>query len=241
MPKTVNEQFQMDLNQAGIVFPEDTIEKLVLFVRRLLEVNQHINLTAITDFNEALYKHLYDALLISTIEPFQKAECLLDIGSGGGIPSIPLAIAFPNKRIYSLEATQKKVNFQASVKEELCLNNFYPIWNRAEILAHEPEHREQYDMVTARAVAAANILTELTLPFIKVGGHAAFYKGREAASELDAASGALAKLKASAVGIYDYQLPYQYGERHIILIRKGAITPKEYPRKPGIPQKKPLG
>ncbi|HOP74500.1 MAG TPA: 16S rRNA (guanine(527)-N(7))-methyltransferase RsmG [Bacillota bacterium] len=240
MPKTVNEQLQSDLLQAGIALSEDIIEKLVRFIERLLEVNQYINLTAITDVKEALYKHLYDALLISTIEPFQRAERILDIGSGGGIPSIPLAIAFPGKQIYSLEATQKKVSFQETIKDELKIDNFHPIWNRAEILAHDTEHRERYDVVTARAVAAANILTELTIPFLKMDGYAIFYKGKEAATELDGAAGALTKMRAVPVAIYDYQLPYQYGERHLIVIRKNAVTPREYPRKPGVPQKKPL-
>lgn len=240
MLETMNDQLQTDLNQAGIPLPPTTIEKLVRFIERLLEVNQHTNLTAITDYKEALYKHLYDALLVSTLRPFQDAKCLLDIGSGGGIPSIPLAIAFPEKQFHSLEATQKKVAFQETIKKELQLENFHPIWNRAEVLAHETGYRGQYDIVTARAVAAANVLTELTLPFLKVGGYAVFYKGKEAAAELEAATGALSKLKAIPVQIYDHNLPYQYGERHLILIQKNADTPKEYPRKPGTPQKKPL-
>ncbi len=219
---------------------DDQLKQLIEFIQILLTANQTTNLTAITDFDEAMVKHIYDSLLIMAIPEFQSANNIIDVGSGGGIPSIPLAICNPEKKIVSLEATQKKINFQTEAIRCLELKNLLPIWGRAEELAKHTSHREQYDLAIARAVAPLNILAELTIPFVKLQGEALFYKGKEAENELAKGEHAVKILGAEFSGIKSFTLPCNFGSRVIITFQKKQTTPSTYPRKPGIPTKKPL-
>jgi len=228
------------LKKIKINLLDSTMGKLLEFLKLMLEMNQTTNLTAITDYQEALIKHLYDALLILTLPVFQNVTKIIDIGSGGGIPAVPLAIVAPEKEIFSLEATQKKIRFQQEAVDKLKLTNFKPIWGRAEELAHDLKYREQYSLVTARAVATCNVLTELTFGFAEIGGTVVFYKGQDYQIELSQAKQAVAKMGGELVGVAEFFLPQNYGARALIELRKVKITPLEYPRKPGIPNKKPF-
>lgn len=236
----IENQFIMELKQRKLDFPPNVIEKLIYFIKLLLEANQHTNLTAITLYEEALYKHLFDSLLIYNIPEFYNSTKILDIGSGAGIPCIPLAISCPNKIFYSIDSTQKKINFQHEVIKKLNITNLYPIWDRAEIIGHHPEHRGQYDNVLARAVAPINILAEITLPFLKINHFALLYKGKEINEELKTGATAITKLGAEVSEVFYFQLPQNMGDRGIVSIKKINDTPSIYPRKPGTPQKKPL-
>lgn len=238
---TPNEQLLADiLQENGIEVSEGTLNQLFLYLQLLLETNSRINLTSITDYHEALFKHVYDALLAVKLSPLTASARILDVGSGPGIPAIPLAIAFPEKIVYSLEATRKKVEFQLQIKAQLKLDNFFPIWDRAETLAHDPAHRSQYDLVVARALAAAPVLIELMLPFAKVHAHLLLYKGKEALQELETAKTALQILHGKLCSVHPTKIPFDYGERQLIVVQKTQETPGQYPRKPGTPQKKPL-
>lgn len=238
---SVNEQLLANaFENHGIILSEEKLDRLLVYLRLLLEANTRINLTAITDYQEALFKHLFDALLPASLSWLSACRCILDVGSGPGIPGIPLAIAFPEKIVYSLEATRKKVDFQLQIKEQLKLANFFPVWDRAETLAHHPTHRGQYDVVVARALAAMPVLLELMLPFAKVHGHLILYKGKEAVQELKIAENALRILHGQLHSLHSSQIPFDYGERQLLLIEKLKETPRSYPRKPGMPQKKPL-
>lgn len=228
------------LNEININISEDQSNQLIEFVGILLDANKTINLTAITGFNEAMIKHIYDALLIMTIPEFESVQNIIDVGSGGGIPSIPLAICNPNKKIISLEATQKKINFQIQACHRLNLTNIIPIWGRAEEVARQIVHREQYDLAIARAVAPVNVIAELTIPFIKLNGRAVFYKGKEAANELSNGETAIKTMGAKIIEMRSFTLPSDIGSRALILVQKSVPTPSFYPRKPGFPQKKPL-
>lgn len=228
------------LREIVIDLTDDQTSRLIEFIKILLTANKTTNLTAITDFNEAMVKHIYDSLLIMTIPEFGSAKNIIDVGSGGGIPSIPLAICNPTKKIVSLEATQKKLNFQIETSHQLKLENLSPIWGRAEEAARETIHREQYDLAIARAVAPLSILAELTIPFVKIQGRAIFYKGKEADNELSKGEHAVQTVGAKFYGTKSYTLPYNYGSRVLIIFQKEHLTPPTYPRKPGVPQKKPL-
>ncbi|NLY75762.1 MAG: 16S rRNA (guanine(527)-N(7))-methyltransferase RsmG [Firmicutes bacterium] len=228
------------LSSIGLDLSPDQAGRLIRFLELLLDANQTVNLTAITDFDEALIKHVYDSLTIMTLPEFQIAGTIIDIGSGGGIPVIPLAICNPGKHFVSLEATNKKLNFQIEAARFLKLINFTPIWGRAEAVAKEAKHREAYDLAIARAVAPLNILAELTIPFVKVGGNAIYYKGKDASAELMQGTDAAHILGAEFEGSESFQLPSGTGSRTLIKFRKKTVTPSLYPRKPGIPQKKPL-
>lgn len=228
------------LNQIPLQITNDQSDQLMEYLRLLLRANQTTNLTAITDFNEALVKHIYDSLLIMTVPEFESAKSIIDVGSGGGLPGIPLAICNPRKKIASLEATQKKINFQIEVAQTLNLSNFFPVWGRAEALAKQSDHREQYDLAIARAVAPLNILAELTIPFVKLEGHAIFYKGKEAENEIFNGKYAVNILGAEICDTKSFILPYDYGARVLVILNKTNQTLSKYPRKPGVPQKRPL-
>ncbi|MGE5605196.1 MAG: 16S rRNA (guanine(527)-N(7))-methyltransferase RsmG [Bacteroidota bacterium] len=228
------------LKEITLSITDYQLNRVIEYIRILLEANQTTNLTAITDFNEALVKHIYDSLLIMTLPEFESASNFIDVGSGGGLPSIPLAICNPQKKVVSLEATQKKINFQIAAARQLQLTNLFPIWGRAEETAKQSDHREQYDLAIARAVAPLNILAELALPFIKIHGFAIFYKGKEGENEIVKGELAVKTLGAEISGVKSFTLPCNYGSRVLIIYRKTQPTPSAYPRKPGVPQKKPL-
>lgn len=228
------------LNEIAVNISDNQLKQLIEFIKILLTANQTTNLTAITDFDEAMVKHIYDSLLITTIPEFRSASNIIDVGSGGGIPSIPLAICNPEKKIVSLEATQKKLNFQIEASLKLGLTNLVPIWGRAEEFAKQTNHREQYDLAIARAVAPINILAELTIPFVKLQGWAIFYKGKEAENEIIKGEHSVHTLGAEFYGIKSFTLPYNFGSRVLVNFQKRQMTPYTYPRKSGIPSKKPL-
>ena len=226
--------------QSGFQLESPVYDKLFNFIEILLKANETVNLTAITDYSEALVKHLYDSLVILNLPVYQQASKLLDVGSGGGLPGIPLAICNPEKTFVSLEATAKKINFQKEAGLQLNLSNHFPIWGRAEEQAHQSQHREKYDLVIARALAATNTLVELTLPFVAVSGYALFYKGKNYQDEISEAQTALHTLGGGIESVQNFQLPQDCGERNIIIIKKVHSTPQKYPRRSGLPQKSPL-
>lgn len=229
-----------ELKKTGVILPSLVTNKLLDFLQLLLEANKKINLTAITGFEEALIKHIYDSLIILAHPEYQKAQIILDIGSGAGIPSIPLAISSPEKQIFSLDATQKKIKFQEEARQALDLNNLYPFWGRAEDFIRTPGKRECFDLVLARAVAPVNILAELTLPYVRINGLALFYKGIDCQREIQAGANAISTMGGSLERIFNCELPLGFGGRSLVYIRKHKATPLIFPRKAGLPEKKPL-
>ncbi|HBE79124.1 MAG TPA: 16S rRNA (guanine(527)-N(7))-methyltransferase RsmG [Firmicutes bacterium] len=236
----IQELLITELKKAAINPDEETGAKLFDFIDRLLEGNQTTNLTAITDYQEALFKHIYDALMIVKRPEYFQAERILDIGSGAGIPGIPLAICTPDKRIISLDSVQKKIKFQAQTCRALNILNVRPVWARAEDFIKDGEQREQFDLVLARAVAPLNVLVELTVPFLKLQGYALLYKGRDYQQELQAAQKAITIVGGRVSETITTELPLNYGTRTLIVIQKVQLTPGKYPRKAGVPQKNPL-
>jgi 16S rRNA (guanine527-N7)-methyltransferase len=228
------------LEQLNIQLTSSQYEKLFFYLHELLIANRTSNLTAINDYAEALTKHLYDSLLILNQEPFVAAHTILDVGSGGGLPGIPLAICHPKKNFVSIEATRKKVNFQLKVGKMLHLANHTALWGRCEEYAHNHDHREQYDLVLARALAATATLAELTLPFVAPKQYALFYKGKDYLNELEIAFPAIKRLGGSVSNIETVNLPDNTGVRNLIIIRKISASPTNLPRRSGLPQKKPL-
>jgi 16S rRNA (guanine527-N7)-methyltransferase len=229
-----------ELNKIQIQLSDTKINQLLAYLSKLLLTNKVINLTSITNYPEALLKHLYDSLVVLKLPIFLEAKKILDVGSGGGLPGIPLAICCPEKKFVSMEATRKKVEFQKTISKELSLANHTAIWGRVEELGHDPAYRQQYDLVVARALAGTATLAELTLPFIKLNGFALFYKAKEYQSELNTAANAIKDLGGFYQSTLEIQLPEAAGIRNIIIIKKVRNTPEQFPRRPGIPQKKPL-
>lgn len=232
----------------GIAFDPGDLERLGRYLALLLEANRTHNLTAITDLHEAWHRHILDAI---TLVPFiaemfasmpeerpapgaQRLR-LIDIGSGGGVPGIPLAIVLPEVHVTLLEATGKKAQFLARAVADLGLSNADVVNDRAERVGHDPAHRARYDAAIARAVGHLAVVAELALPLVRPRGLVLAVKGAKADQELAEAAGALALLNAHHV------LTHQTPTGRIVVLRKDAATPRTYPRRDGEPKRKPLG
>lgn len=201
------------------------------------------NLTAITDPDEVESRLFLESLWCAAALPagITSGGRLIDVGSGGGFPGLPPAIAFPEMEVTLLEATRKKVDFLQHVIARLELPNAKVIHGRAEDIAHDPKHRELYDTATARALAATPALVEFCLPFLKVGGVLIAPKGADAEQEIDAASNALSVLggEVQEIILPEPDSPLS-AEHRLVVIHKAAPTPDSYPRRSGVPTRRPL-
>lgn len=232
--------FVVEIKKLAISLAPDALRKLFRYIDLLLAANKTTNLTAITDYQEALFKHLYDSLVIINYPAYSNAQRVIDIGSGAGLPCIPLAICSPEKQFVSLDSVQKKIKFQEQACQTLEINNIKPIWSRAEDFIRNYREREQFELAVARAVASLNVLAEITIPLLKINGYAMFYKGKDYQNELQAAKQAIVMMGGKVADVISSELPLEYGARSLIAIKKVKDTPLQYPRKAGILQKNPL-
>lgn len=221
----------------GIILTDEKQKKLQLFCEFLTEYNTKINLTSITDKKEVWIKHFLDSLLGSAY--FENGASVLEIGSGGGFPSIPLKIVREDLKFTLCDSTGKKCEYLKEAVKYLKLDNLEVVCARAEDLGKNPVYREKFDIVTARAVARMNTLSEYCLPLVKVGGKFIALKG-EAKEELEEAAGAIDILGGKVAVTDRKELPFGYGERNVIVIEKVKNTPSCYPRGNGKERKKPL-
>ena len=205
------------------------IDQFKKYYQFLVEENEKINLTTITEETEVYIKHFYDSLKIKDVISIFDDMSLLDIGSGAGFPGIPLKILFPNLKLTIIEPTAKRVNFLKNVIQLLNLQQVELINNRAE--DEIVNRRELFDLVTARAVATLPVLLELSIPYLKVKGVFLALKGSSYQEELDLSQSALKKLNCRVLEKYIYELPNNMGMRAIITIQKDQATNKMYPRK----------
>lgn len=225
------------LKRQGFSLTEKTEKKLELFKDILKEYNAKFNLTSITDDEDIYEKHFADSLKGEEFFPY--GANVLEVGSGGGFPSVPLKIAREDLNFTLTEATEKKCVYLKTVGEKLGFDKFSVINGRAEELGKEERFREKYDTVTARAVARLNVLSEYCLPFVKVGGYFVAYKG-DAEEEIKEALPAIEILGGKIENIKKFVLSDKSGVRNIVVIKKVKSTPKEYPRKNADIKKKPL-
>jgi 16S rRNA (guanine527-N7)-methyltransferase len=211
--------------------------------RELVDWNQRFNLTAITDREGVLVRHFLDSLSCLKALPGAQLAAgawVIDVGTGAGFPGLPLKIVCPGMRLTLLEATRKKVTFLHHVVRVLDLQ-VQVIHGRAEQLGHNPAHREQYDWALARAVAEMPTLAEYLLPLVRVGGTALAQKGEGAAAEVHAADVAIATLGGRVRQLVPVELRGLAETRYLVVVDKVAATPHKYPRRPGMPHKRPLG
>lgn len=223
-------------------------EQMFLLAERLVEANKVMNLTAITDQDGIILRHLVDSLLIS--EYITPNATIIDVGCGAGFPTLPLAILRPDLKITALDSTEKRIRYVDGTAKLLSLSNVRAITSRAEELANLPEHRESYDFATARAVASLPVLCELTIPFVKVGGSLVAMKAKGAQEEFDASKNAIKKLcgenslnkavltESTLIGTVNGEKINE--NRTIIMVNKLSTTPKSYPRKFAQIKKAPL-
>ncbi len=214
---------------------EDIYKKLTTYI---LDWNEKINVTAIRDPEEFYEKNIRDSLAVTELEEFMQAKRILDLGTGGGFPGLPLAIACPDKDFFLLDSVAKKLKVVASAADEFGLENVDVLNMRAEDLAKWPAYRESFDAVVSRAVANMSILSEYCLPFVKKGGVFIAYKTEGAEEEIEAAEHAISVLG----GEIEKTVPDGIkGSGHVfVVVRKVKSTPPKYPRKAGLPSKSPL-
>jgi 16S rRNA (guanine527-N7)-methyltransferase len=212
-----------------------------VYLRELLDWNTRINLTAITDPQQVVVRHFLDSLSIASIITFDEGDKLIDVGTGAGFPGLALAIAFPQVKVTLLEATAKKLTFCQHIANTLKLRNVRTVHARAEEVGQMPQHRAQYDIVTARAVARLPILLEYTLPLAKVNGFVVAFKGGTAQTEVDDSAAALAALGGEVQPIVHVPLPNVEDPHYLVAVVKYKSTPRIYPRSAGKPVKEPIG
>lgn len=225
--------FGLELTAAQL----DALEK---FYRLVVEQNRVMNLTAITEPREFAIKHVIDSLSAWDENFFRDAESLADIGTGAGFPAIPLKVFRPRLRLCMIDSLAKRVNFLRRVVTELELDGVEVVHGRAEDLARQKIFREQFDIVTSRAVARLNILAEYCLPFVKVGGRFVALKGKTFREELDEAQSAIKLLGGGKIFVREVKLPTLDDTRAVICVDKPRLTPTKFPRRAGLPSKQPL-
>ncbi len=210
------------------------------YMRGVLEWNEKVNLTRITEPEEFVVKHFLDSLVCCNRREFRQAERIIDVGTGAGFPGVPLAILAPEKKFVLMDSLAKRLRIIDELCAEAGISNVETVHARAEELARNKNHRERYDLCVSRAVANMAVLSEYCLPFIKVGGAFMAYKGPEAETEAAEAENAIRLLGGSLQEIFDASLEkYQISHR-IIFIKKVKNTVSKFPRKAGTPTKEPL-
>jgi 16S rRNA (guanine527-N7)-methyltransferase len=240
-PAPVPSDLAAAVNDLGLQLAPGQIEQLATYADRLATAAH--NLTSTRDRDQVESRHVAESLaygrLLATHNLLPDGARLLDLGAGGGLPGIPIRIAWPNIRLTLLESVSKKCRFMVDTSRELGLDGIEVLEGRAEDFARDPLHRGIYDLVVARAVAALPVLIEYALPFLRLGGHLAAVKGTSAISEIEASKSALQELGATLHNAPAFQ-PSQGPSQTVVLITKTAETPDRYPRRVGIPAKRPL-
>jgi len=234
------EQFVQKLEEKGISLSSKQLQQFERYFELLVEWNEKMNLTAITDKEEVYLKHFFDSISAAFFVHLNQPIHLCDVGAGAGFPSIPLKICFPDLKVSIVDSLQKRITFLENLAKELKLEHTFFYHDRAETFAKNKEHREKYDMVTARAVARLSVLSELCLPLVRVGGTFVAMKAANAKEELEAAQKGIKILGGKVQEVHSFTLPFEESERNIIIVKKDKSTPTKYPRKPGTPNKLPL-
>lgn len=249
-PLTPQPGFVEEARALGIEFEGDDLSRLGQYLADLLSANESMNLTAVRDAEAGWRRHVLDSLtLLPALAQLDEGASVIDVGSGGGLPGMPLAICMPHLRFTLLEATGKKAEFLRVEASRLGLGNVSVVSARAEAAGHDRGervaeagrtrrvggHREAYDAAVARAVGPMSVIAELTVPFVKLGGVALLIKGQKADEELVEAAGALRLL--NAVHARTIETP----TGRIVVLEKRSATPRDYPRADGEPKRAPLG
>lgn len=234
------QQFVQLLEKQNISLSTLQLEQFEQYYKTLVEWNEKMNLTGITEREQVYLKHFYDSLSVAFNFDMGSVSTIADIGSGAGFPSIPLKIAYPHLKVTIVDSLNKRILFLKELVSQLGLSDTECVHGRAEDIARLPKYRDQFDLVTARAVARLQVLNEFCLPFAKKDGTFIAMKGSEIEEELNDSSFSLTELKGKVVRVLKMQLPIEESLRHFVEIHKLAATPAKYPRKAGIILKEPL-
>ena len=225
---------------AGLQLSDSQLQQFTRYYEMLIEWNEKMNLTAITEAREVAVKHFVDSLTALETGLFTEGCTVIDVGTGAGFPGLPLKIYRPDLKLTLMDSLQKRVGFLEAAVEELGLQEVTCVHARAEEGARNKAFREKFDFAVSRAVAALPVLAEYTLPFVKQGGFLVALKGAKYAEEAGAAERALSLLGGAAPRCQEVTLPGLTDKRAIVTVKKVRPTPRAYPRKAGTPAKKPL-
>ena len=234
------EIFLKDAEQFNIHLSEKQVNQFIRYYELLVEWNSFMNLTGITDLSEVLKKHFIDSISLVSYVNLNSVNSLIDVGTGAGFPGVPLKIVFPDLKVTLLDSLDKRIKFLNHVISELDLQDINAIHGRAEDYAGNTEYRESYDIAVSRAVANLSTLSEYCLPYVKQGGIFISYKSETLDEEVQKAENAINILGGVIKNKYSFYLPGTDIFRTLCMIEKVNCTPNKYPRKAGLPSKKPL-
>lgn len=227
-------------NNEHLSFDEDKYNKFMLYKDMIKEWNEKINLTAITEDDEIIKKHFIDSIKVFKIDELKDAKRIIDIGTGGGFPGIPMKIINPKCEMVLLDSLNKRINFLNEVIRELKLKNIEAVHGRAEDFVKQNNCRESFDAVVSRAVANLTVLSEFCLPYVKIGGYFVALKGPAIEEEMNDAKNALKILGGEVERIEEVTIEGSDLNHNLVVIKKFKETPKKYPRKAGMVTKNPL-
>lgn len=232
---------EKQVSASGILLDQKQLGQFVEYGEFLVEYNEKVNLTAITDPAGIAYKHFFDSLLLTVFADIFQGAKLVDVGTGAGFPSVPVKIVRPDLKLTLLDSLNKRIVFLDQLVEKLGLSDVHTVHARAEEAGRKAEYREKFDMVTARAVAHLRELSEYCLPFVKVGGAFAALKGYDIEQELSESKNAIKLLGGEVAEVKKYTLPdEEQSKRSLVIIKKISHVLTNYPRPSAKMTKKPL-
>lgn len=235
------EIFREGCRSLGLTLSDEQEAQFRTVLTELIEWNQKINLTTIIEPKDIVVKHFLDSLTLTTVADFSKGGRLIDVGTGGGFPGIPLKIVFPELNVVLLDSVGKRLGYLDHLIHILGFTKITTLHARSEDAGRLPAYRDKFNFVTARAVARMSTLSELCIPLCKVGGLFLAMKGPDISKEITAAKSAVVQLGGTLRKVETLELPYEAGSRTITVIEKVKPTPATFPRKAGIPSRQPLG
>lgn len=234
------DKLEKGLRELEIFLSDKQLNQFISYYELLIEWNEFMNLTAITEFDEVVTKHFMDSLSLVKACDLSKEMSMIDVGTGAGFPGIPLKIAFPNLKLTFLDSLHKRIHFLDVIVQKLDLSDADTIHGRAEDFAKRDAYRENYDMCVSRAVANLTTLSEYCIPFVKPGGLFISYKSEKITEEMKEAEKAIELMGGKYSKQVELTLPFSDIYRNLFVIEKVRETPEKYPRKAGIPSKEPL-
>ncbi len=236
----MKEKLHVLCEKNGIQLSDEQLKQFSIFYDYMIEMNQVMNLTSITEEDEVILKHFYDSMSVIKYYDFHDQINVIDVGTGAGFPGIPLAILLPNVQFTLMDSLNKRITFLNEVVKKCGLKNVECIHSRAEELAKDGDYRENYDVCVSRAVANLSVLLEYCIPFIKKGGKFISYKSISSEEELTDSKNAQNKLCCKLKENISFELPDTDIKRNFLIFEKFDHTADKYPRNNGIPRKKPL-
>lgn len=235
-----NDQLKILFDESDLALSEYQLHQLKKFIDLFIEKNKVINLTKINSEQEFLIKHMLDSLLADSLMDFSAVKTAADVGTGGGLPGLPLAIMHPETAFTLIDSVQKKIKCVETFAIQLGLDNVKGLSDRLEVIGQDPKYREQFDLVISRALAPLNTLLELSVPLVKTGGRFVALKAKGYLEEIHYAERAMKELGLNMPKVERYELPDDMGYRYLLIFDKTKLTKKTYPRRVGVPKKAPL-